>query len=113
VKSILPGLEATALGAGRDASRAPLKWRRVVLVCGDCEDRKDGPRHLCAKDTRRALKHGLRDAAPDVRVVVTGCLGPCVAKALTVVSVGAGETLAFAVCREDQLAGVMYRFTRG
>jgi hypothetical protein len=103
------------LSAGREPDRAPLKWRDIVVVCGECEQRKDGPRHLGAKDARRALKHHLRDAASEARVVVSGCLGPCVKKALTVVAVGAfagRHPLAFAVCREDDLGALARRLAQ-
>ena len=92
----------------RPAPPAALKWRRAVLVCGDCEARKDGPRHLSAKDARRELKHAMGDEKSRLRVVVTGCLGPCESKALTVVALGAGEPVGFAVCRRDQLSGLLH-----
>lgn len=90
--------------------RAPaveLRWRRAVLVCGECESRKDGPRHLSAKEVRREIKHALGDERSRVRVVVTGCLGPCEKKALTVAALGVGAPVGLAVCRREQLAGLL------
>ena len=89
-----------------------LGWQRVILVCGECEQRKDGPRHLGAKHARRELKHALRDGPDKVRVVVTGCLGPCVKKALTVVATTAGAPAAYALCDEEQLRQAAARIQR-
>jgi hypothetical protein len=84
-----------------------LRWRRTVLVCGKCEKRKDGPRHLAAKDVRRELARALRGG--DRRLVLTGCLGPCVRKALTVVSIDAQGVRALALGRDDDLAAAARR----
>jgi hypothetical protein len=92
-----------------------LGWHRVVLICGDCEDRKDGPRHLTAKTTRRELKHALRDGPDKVRIVVTSCLGPCIRKAQTVVACATGTATApaaFALCDESQLKQAAARICR-
>lgn len=90
-----------------------LGWQRVILVCGECEQRKDGPRHLTGKTARRELKHALRSGPDKARVVVTGCLGPCVKKALTVVATAHGALAAYAVCDEAQLLQAAARIQRG
>lgn len=90
-----------------------LGWQRVILVCGECEARKDGPRHLTAKTVRRELKRALRSGPDKARVVVTGCLGPCVKKALTVVATAPGAPAAYAVCDEAQLLQAAARIQRG
>lgn len=69
----------------------PVKFAGVVLVCGDCEDRKDGPHKLCAKEVRKALKRQLSKAPQRTRVVQCSCLGLCPKKALALVASGAGS----------------------
>jgi hypothetical protein len=86
-----------------ERSGIALGWQRVILVCGECEQRKDGPRHLTAKAAWRELKHALRHGPDKVRIVVTGCLGPCVKKALTVVAPAGDAPAGYAVCDEAQL----------
>ncbi len=83
-----------------------LDWQRVVLVCGDCERRSNGPQRLHSKELRRKLKAALRGpGAP--RVVITACLGSCQKKGLTVVAMAPGAVpRALALRHSDELAAV-------
>jgi len=63
-----------------------MKYRKLVLVCTNCRD--DGRECCMAKgsvELHAKLKEALRDVAPDVRVVKTGCLNACSAGATVVV----------------------------
>ena len=70
------------------------KLAGVVLVCGECEERKDGPSKLNARQVRKELKHGLSHMPVRLRVVQCSCLGLCPKKAIA---------LAAEVCREDDV----------
>jgi len=92
--------------AGTAASRpttVDVKFTGVVLVCGDCEARGNGPRKLRARDVRKALKreiHGHEDAKAArcrLRIVQCGCLGLCPKKALALVAVGCASQAPMAV----------------
>jgi len=74
-----------------------VKFTGAVLVCGDCEDRGDGPRKLCARDARKALKREIashkagKDARFKLRIVQCSCLGLCPKKAMALVAVRSGS----------------------
>jgi hypothetical protein len=78
----------------------------VVLVCGDCEDRGNGPSRLTSKDVRKCLKDSLHPAKGKIRVAVTGCLGPCPKKAMTVAIIAAGEVRMHALDRGKQVDAI-------
>ncbi|MDB5999478.1 MAG: hypothetical protein JWP52_1177 [Rhizobacter sp.] len=81
-------------------------FRGVVLVCGDCEDRSSGPKKLKSKNVRKRLKEALRPAKGQLRVAVTGCLGPCPKKAMTVAAVVGGSVCLKALDHIDQAAAM-------
>ena len=70
------------------------KLAGVVLVCGECQERKDGPTKLDARQVRKELKHGLAHLPVRLRVVQCSCLGLCPKKAIA---------LAAEVCREGDV----------
>lgn len=70
-----------------------VKFDSVVLVCGDCEKRSNGPARLSAKQVRKDLKHQLASAPHKFRVVQSTCIGLCPKKALVVVAIPAGRPL--------------------
>lgn len=70
-----------------------VKFDSVVLVCGDCEKRSNGPSRLNAKQVRKDLKHQLAAAPHKFRVVQSTCIGLCPKKALVVVAIPAGKPL--------------------
>jgi hypothetical protein len=59
-------------------------WNSLVLICKDCRRRKDGPKHLKAKELAASIKNGLKVDAPRARVVLTTCLKLCPKKATSV-----------------------------
>jgi len=97
-KSLFDPLDPThaALPTGELAT-VDVKFSGAVLVCGDCEDRGDGPRKLCARDVRKALKREIashkdgKDARFRLRIVQCSCLGLCPKKAMALVAVRSGS----------------------
>lgn len=81
--------------AGDAAARSvpETRFQAVVLVCRQCEGRKDGPEHLDSRQARKDLKHALRDQRPKARVVESSCLGTCPKKALMVAGMRSGQAL--------------------
>ncbi|MFM9924929.1 hypothetical protein VLK31_18190 [Variovorax sp. H27-G14] len=80
------------------------KLAGAVLVCGECEERKDGPTRLTARQVRKELKHGLAHMPVRLRVVECSCLGLCPKKAMALVAMTQGHApLAAEVCREDDV----------
>jgi hypothetical protein len=81
------------------------KLSGVVLVCGDCEERSDGPAKLKARQVRKELKRDLVHLPGRLRVVQSSCLGLCPKKAMALVAVASGHApLAAEVCRDDDVA---------
>jgi len=77
----------------------------LVLVCGECEARKDGPSKLQARPVRKELKHELRDLPLRLRVVQSSCLGLCPKKAMALAAVAQGHApLVAEVCRDEDVA---------
>jgi hypothetical protein len=77
----------------------------VVLVCGDCEERSDGPTKLKARQVRKELKRDLAHLPGRLRVVQSSCLGLCPKKAMALVAVASGHApLAAEVCRDHDVA---------
>jgi predicted metal-binding protein len=66
----------------------PFKFKRIVAVCSDCEERSDGPRHLESKGVVKDLRRQADDAPVRTRVTRTRCLGLCPRKALAAVALG-------------------------
>ncbi|MDQ0037431.1 hypothetical protein J2W30_005207 [Variovorax boronicumulans] len=82
-----------------------IKLSGVVLVCGDCEERSDGPTKLKAKQVRKELKRDLVHVPGRLRVVQSTCLGLCPKKAMALVAVAGGQQpIAAEVCRDDDVA---------
>lgn len=80
------------------------KLAGIVLVCGDCEERKDGPTKLGAKQVRKELRHGLSHLPVRLRVVQCTCLGLCPKKAIALAAVAQGHApLAAEACREEDV----------
>ena len=80
------------------------KLAGVVLVCGECEERKDGPTKLTARQVRKELKHGLSHMPVRLRVVQCSCLGLCPKKAMALAAVAHGHApLAAEVCRDGDV----------
>lgn len=65
---------------------AGLRYRKLILVC--VNERTNG-RECCkargSEDLYLAMKKAFAEAAPDIRVSKTGCLGPCTTGASVVV----------------------------
>lgn len=65
---------------------AGLRYRKLILVC--VNERLDG-RACCkaraSEELYLAMKMAFAEAAPDIRVSKTGCLGPCTTGATVVV----------------------------
>ncbi len=77
--------------AGADVEALPpsvpkLGWQHAVLVCKQCQKRRSGPSKLDARTVGAALKRGVAGAPVRTRIALTGCLGPCPEKAITVVA---------------------------
>lgn len=80
------------------------KLAGVVLVCGDCEERKDGPARLRARQVRKDLKHDLSHLPVRLRVVQCSCLGLCPKKAMALAAMAQGHApLAAEVCHDDDV----------
>ncbi|WP_124461165.1 (2Fe-2S) ferredoxin domain-containing protein [Variovorax sp. KBW07] len=76
----------------------------VVLVCGDCEERGDGPTKLKARQVRKELRRDLVHLPGRLRVVQSSCLGLCPKKAMALVAVAGGQApLAAEVCRDEDV----------
>ena len=79
-----------------------VKFGGVVLVCGACEDRSDGPSKFKAKSARKELKRGLVQPPVRLRIVESTCLGVCPKKAIAATAVTPGhKLLAAELCNED------------
>ncbi len=79
-----------------------VKFCGVVLVCGACEDRSDGPSKFKAKSARKELKRGLVRSPVRLRIVESTCLGVCPKKAIAATAITPGhELLAAKLCNED------------
>ncbi len=76
-----------------DSLLVKVKFGGVVLVCGDCEERSDGPSKLKAKSARKELKRGLVQSPVRLRIVQSTCLGLCPKKAIAAAAVAPGHAL--------------------
>ena len=89
-------------------SSSPLvdtRFAGVVLVCGDCEERSNGPTKLQARQVRKELRRDLVHLPLRLRVVQSSCLGLCPKKAMALAAVTNGHTpLAAEVCRDEDVA---------
>ncbi|CAA2107283.1 hypothetical protein VVAX_04159 [Variovorax paradoxus] len=101
------GIEPVGKKETRVSQSPPLvdtKLAGVVLVCGECEERKDGPSRLRARQVRKELKHGLSGLPVRLRVVQCSCLGLCPKKAMALAAVAQGHApLAAEVCRDEDV----------
>jgi hypothetical protein len=59
-------------------------WESLLLICKDCQHRKDGPTRLKAKALAKEIKHQVKDTAPRARAVLTTCLKLCPKQAISV-----------------------------
>lgn len=86
-------------------SAVSVKFDSVVLVCGECEKRDNGPTRLTTKDVRKDLKHrlaqGQRQGPHKFRTVQCSCIGLCPKKALAVVALVAGAPVLAAELKSD------------
>ena len=64
------------------------KFKRLVVVCADCENRSDGPRLVDSKTASKHLRSLSADSPVRCRVTRTRCLGLCPHKALAVLALG-------------------------
>lgn len=87
--------------AAADSQLIKTKFVGVVLVCRECEDRKNGPSKLRTKDARREIKRGLIQSAVRLRIVECSCLGLCPKKAIAVTAVTPGHPLVAAELRVE------------
>jgi hypothetical protein len=67
-----------------DAITFSPSWESLVLICRDCRRRKDGPKHIKARELAKEIKHRVKDSAPLARVVLSTCLKLCPKKATSV-----------------------------
>jgi hypothetical protein len=89
------------------------KFGGVVMVCGDCERRGNGPSKLRAREVRKQFKHGMGNLPVRLRVVQCSCLGLCPKKALAVAAMAHGEPVRAAeVCSENDADAVALRWAR-
>jgi hypothetical protein len=104
---IRKGIEPVGKKETRVSHSPPLvdtKLAGVVLVCGECEERKDGPSRLRARQVRKELKHGLSGLPVRLRVVQCSCLGLCPKKAMALAAVAQGHApLAAEACRDEDV----------
>jgi hypothetical protein len=68
----------------------PARFRRLILLCTDCEKRDDGPKSLTAKAAMRELKHTVSDVPGRAKLLRTRCVGLCPRKAMAAVLCGEG-----------------------
>lgn len=82
----------------------PARFRRLILLCTDCEKRDDGPRALGAKAALRQLKHLAADGPVKVKLLRTRCMGVCPRKAMAAMVCGEGLAPATAeLSKESEL----------
>ena len=75
------GIETTDMPLRR-ARTAKVGFAEFVLVCAKCAKRQALPKHAVRGMLKQAYKR--RSASAKLRVVETGCLGPCPKRALAV-----------------------------
>jgi predicted metal-binding protein len=64
------------------------KWQAVFLVCKQCGERKNGPKHLKPKQLVSSIRSHVRDERPRPRILLSSCLGMCPKKAVALAYVG-------------------------
>ena len=87
----------------------PARFRRLILLCTDCEKRDDGPKSLGAKAAARQLKHLAADGPARVKLLRTRCMGLCPRKALAAVVCGEGVATATAELAKEADLEVLAR----
>ncbi|MGI4777657.1 MAG: hypothetical protein ACRYGA_05995 [Janthinobacterium lividum] len=86
------------------------KFDGLVLVCGVCQKRSNGPSTLTAKDVRRELKGALGKSRFRLKIAQSSCLGLCPKKAIAVAAVsGDGQALMASVRNETDMGAVAAR----
>ncbi len=80
------------------------KFGGLVLVCGECQKRGNGPSKLKAKDVRKTFRKELGNLAVRTRIVQCSCLGLCPKKAMAVAAVASGGSLQAAEVRGEEEA---------
>ncbi|HMN78986.1 MAG TPA: hypothetical protein PKA20_03550 [Burkholderiaceae bacterium] len=81
----------------------------MIVVCRECESRKDGPTDLRAKTVRKSFKQAFRGEHGSLRVVQSSCLGYCPKRALMVLACRAGQVMAAQVCDDAAIEEVWER----
>lgn len=89
------------------------KFKRVVVVCADCEDRSDGPRHLGSKPAAKELRRLAADSPVRARVTRARCLGLCPHKALAAVALGEALPAMSAEMEDEDDLRVLARYAFG
>jgi predicted metal-binding protein len=89
------------------------KFKRIVVVCADCEDRSDGPRHLGSKSATKELRRLSADSPVRARVTRGRCLGLCPHKALAAVAVGESLAAMSAEMEDEDDLRVLARYAFG
>ena len=89
------------------------KFRRMVAVCAECEDRSDGPRHLQSKSVAKALRQQASEASVRTRVIRTRCLGLCPRKALAAVALGESLSAMTAEMQDESDLRALARYAFG
>lgn len=89
------------------------KFKRMVAVCCECEERSDGPRHLDSKTAIKELRRLGIDSPVRTRVTRTRCLGLCPRKALAAVALGESMAAMSAEMQDEADLRVLARYAFG
>lgn len=68
------------------------RWAGVFLVCKDCGQRRNGPKHLKPKALAALVRRESKVLTERTRVMTTGCLGLCPKSAIALAHAGAGAS---------------------
>lgn len=98
-----------------EALQAPFekaKFDGLVLVCGVCQKRSNGPAKLTAKEVRRELKGALGKSRFRLKIAQSSCLGLCPKKAIAVAAAsGDAPALMASVKNGTDVAAVAARLS--
>lgn len=75
-----------------DLAWQPLSSDLLILVCRQCRKRRDGPKHLKAKDLASTFRVATKSRRLKARTLLTSCQGLCPKDATAVVTVGLGKS---------------------
>lgn len=95
-----------------DALLVKPKFGGLALVCGECEQRSNGPSKLKARQLRKILKGELHHLPQRLRVVQCTCLGLCPKKAIAVALTADGRPLAAEIRSEEEAIAAAAGFAR-